>query len=69
MIDMWGNNLKIEIMVRDPGEGYDTPRYGPLYLPVTKNTVILIGQCWVPAPLKVKTHGGTWWIYAEKKNG
>ena len=59
------NEIEITIKVAVPGEDYNTPKYGPLYLPIRKTTIILIGNNWCRAIDHIKT-GGDYWIYAEK---
>jgi len=56
----------ISITIKDPPEGYDTPRRGPLYLSVCDSTLILIGECWVGAKEEI-TRGGDYWIYTNKQ--
>jgi len=56
----------ISIAIKDPPEGYDTPKRGPLYLPICDSTLILIGECWIRAVEEIN-QGGDYWIYANKK--
>ena len=56
--------MVITIEVKDPPEGYGTPKRGPIYLPIG-DELVLIGDCWVRAVDEVKG-GGSTWIYAEK---
>lgn len=57
--------MKIEIEIKDPPEGYNIPKYGPLFLPIGINTLVLIGQCWCKASHEV-SNGGRYWIYCDK---
>ena len=56
--------MVITIEVKDPPEGYGTPKRGPIYLPIG-DELVLIGEHWVRAVDVVKG-GGSTWIYAEK---
>jgi len=59
-----GGVMEITINIKEPPEGYKTPRRGPLYLPVG-DELVLIGECWCRAKDRVKT-GGDFWIYSFK---
>jgi len=56
--------MQITIEIKDPPNGYGTPKRGPIYLPIGSE-LVLIGNCWVRAADIIQS-GGSTWIYAEK---
>lgn len=61
-----GHERLFSVRILQPPDGYGAPCRGPLYLPPSPNTLVLVGRCWCRAIDQVKTGGG-YWIFAVRE--